>query len=49
MERLLEPEGISKAAAGLVIKVTGMKGPCETGHKGQLDAFAREITGSNKA
>ncbi len=48
MERLLEPKSISKAAAGLVIKVTGMKGPCETGHKDQLDTFARELTGAKK-
>jgi flavorubredoxin len=45
MESLLEPKGISKAVDGLMIKVTGMKGPCETGYQDQLKTFAKELTG----
>ena len=43
MESLLEPKGISKAVDGVMIKVTGMKGPCESGHKDQLTTFAEEL------
>lgn len=44
MERLLEPKGATKAAEGLIIKVNGMKGPCESGHEEQLKTLAKEIT-----
>jgi flavorubredoxin len=47
MESLLEPKGISKAADGLMIKVDGMKGPCESGHHDQLTIFAKELTRSS--
>ena len=45
MESLLEPKGMSKAVDGLMIKVSGMKGPCESGHQDQLKTFAKELTG----
>lgn len=48
METLLKPKGISKAVDGLMIKVSGMKGPCESGHQDQLKTFAKELTGSKK-
>ena len=44
MEDLLLSKGVTKAADGLIIKVTGMKGPCEEGHESQLAAFAKEVT-----
>jgi len=48
MESLLDPKGISKTVDGLMIKVTGMKGPCETGYQDQLKNFAKAITGLKK-
>lgn len=46
MESLIEPKGITRAIDGLMIKVDGMKGPCESGHQEQLKAFAKELSGS---
>lgn len=43
MESLLNTKGISKAMDGIMIKVAGMKGPCESGHMDQLNAFAKDI------
>lgn len=43
MERLLQPKDMTKATGGLKIKVTGMKGPCESGFKEKLDVFAKDI------
>ena len=43
MESLLESKGISRAVDGLMIKVKGMKGPCESGHEEQLKAFANGV------
>ena len=44
MEKLLAPKGLTRISDGLKIKVTGMKGPCESGHEKQIDRFADEIT-----
>ena len=44
MEGLLSPKGLQKAADGLVIKVTGMKGPCEEDHEARLADFAKKVT-----
>jgi hypothetical protein len=46
MESLLEPKGITRAIDGLMIKVDGMKGPCESGHQEQLKAYAKKLSGS---
>jgi flavorubredoxin len=46
MESLLEPKGLSKAVDGLMIKVNGMKGPCESGHQDQLKTFAKGVAES---
>ncbi len=43
MEDLLQPSGMTKASDGVKIKVTGMKGPLETGYEEKLDAFVKEI------
>ena len=43
MEKLLQPKEISKISDGLMIKVTGMKGPLESGYKEKLDTFAEDI------
>ena len=43
-----EVEGVKKAVDGLMIKVTGMKGPCEEAHQDQLKAFAKEVMGTKK-
>ena len=43
MEDLLQPSGITKVSDGIKIKVTGMKGPLETGYEEKLDAFVKEI------
>jgi flavodoxin len=45
MEDLLSSKGVTKAADGLIIKVTGMKGPCEDGHEEQLRKFAKTVAG----
>ena len=46
MERLLEAKGVTKAMDGIMIKVDGMKGPCESGHQDQLKAFAEGVSKS---
>ena len=43
MEDLLQPSGMTKVSDGIKIKVTGMKGPLETGYEEKLDAFVKEI------
>lgn len=45
MEDLLLSKGVTKAADGLIIKVNGMKGPCEKGHEEQLRELAKQIKG----
>ena len=46
MGEILEQKGIKKAVDGLMIKVNGMKGPCDEGHQDKLKAFAKEVSGS---
>ncbi len=48
MEGILESKGVTKASDGLIIKVNGMKGPCEEGHQKQLEEFAKEVTKKKK-
>lgn len=43
MERLLLSKEISKVTDGLMIKVTGMKGPLESSYEEKLDTFAEDI------
>jgi len=43
MEKLLQPKEIIKVTDGLMIKVTGYKGPVESGYKEKLDTFAEDI------
>ncbi|UCF11963.1 MAG: hypothetical protein JSW06_07955 [Thermoplasmatales archaeon] len=43
MERLLLSKEISRVTEGLMIKVTGMKGPLESGYEEKLDTFAEDI------
>ena len=43
MEKLLQPKEIIKVTDGLMIKVTGLKGPLESGYKEKLDTFAEDI------
>ncbi|MCK5258602.1 MAG: flavodoxin domain-containing protein [Thermoplasmatales archaeon] len=43
MENLIQPSGMTKVSDGIKIKVTGMKGPLETGYEEKLDTFAKEI------
>ena len=43
MDGLLQHSGMTKVSDGIKIKVTGMKGPLETGYEEKLDAFAKEI------
>jgi menaquinone-dependent protoporphyrinogen IX oxidase len=46
MGEILKQKGVKKAADGLMIKVQGMKGPCEEAYQDQLKAFARDIAAS---
>ena len=46
MGEILEQKGVKKAVDGLMIKVTGMKGPCDEGHQDKLKAFAKDAMGS---
>lgn len=46
MGEILEKKGITKAVNGLMIKVQGMKGPCDEAHQDQLKTFAKDIIGS---
>lgn len=48
MEELLQPTRMTKVSDGLMIKVTGMKGPLKSGYEEKLDAFAKDILGSGK-
>ena len=48
MENFLQPIGMTKITDGLKIKVTGMKGPLESGYEEKLDAFAKDILGSGR-
>jgi menaquinone-dependent protoporphyrinogen IX oxidase len=43
MEKLLQSRDLSKVSDGLMIKVTGMSGPLESGFEEKLDAFANDI------
>ena len=43
MEKLLRLRDLSKVSEGLMIKVTGMSGPLESGYEEKLDAFANDI------
>ena len=43
MENLIQPSGVTKVSDGIKIKVTGMKGPLESGYEEKLDTFAKEI------
>jgi hypothetical protein len=43
MLSLLSTKGISKTMDGIMTKVDGMKGPCESGHMDQLYAFSKDI------
>jgi menaquinone-dependent protoporphyrinogen IX oxidase len=43
MEKLLQSRDLSKVSDGLMIKVTGMKGPLESGYEEKLDTFAEDI------
>lgn len=45
METFLQPSGMTKASEGLMILVTGMKGPLEEGYEKKLDMFANNILG----
>jgi flavorubredoxin len=45
MEKLLSSKNISKISDGLMIKVTGMNGPLDSGYEEKLDAFANNILG----
>ena len=46
MEGLLAAKGMTKVGEGLMVKVTNLKGPCESGHEDQLKAYIKEVTGS---
>ena len=48
MGSMLESKGVAGAEDGLIIKVNGMKGPCEEGHRKQLEEFAKEVTKKKK-
>jgi flavorubredoxin len=43
MEKILTKRGLSKVSDGVMIKVTGMKGPLESGFERMLDEFADNI------
>ena len=43
MENLIQPSGMTKVSDGIKIKVTGMKGPLESGYEEKLDNFVKEI------
>ena len=43
MGEILDQKGIEKAADGLMIKVNGMKGPCDEAYQDQLKAFAKDF------
>ena len=45
MEKLLSSKGISKVSDGLMIKVTGMNGPLDSGYEEKLDTFANNVIG----
>lgn len=43
MESILKPSVMTKISDGIKIKVTGLKGPLETGYEKKLEDFANEI------
>jgi multimeric flavodoxin WrbA len=45
MEKILTKKELSKVSDGLMIKVTGMKGPLGSGYEGKLDTFADNVLG----
>jgi multimeric flavodoxin WrbA len=45
MEKLLSLKEISKISDGLMIKVTSMKGPLDSGYEEKLDTFANKVLG----
>jgi menaquinone-dependent protoporphyrinogen IX oxidase len=45
MEKILSSKELSKVSDGLMIKVTGMKGPLDSGYEEKLDTFADNILG----
>lgn len=45
MEGLLQPKRLTKTTDGLMIKVTGMKGPLEEGYEEKLEDFATKLIG----
>ena len=45
MEKLLSSKEISKTSDGLMIKVTGVTGPLDSGYEEKLDTFANNILG----
>ena len=45
MEKLLSTKEISKISDGLMIKVTGMNGPLDSGYEEKIETFADNILG----
>jgi flavodoxin len=45
MEAFLKSKDLTKATDGLMIRVTGMKGPLEEGWEQKVEAFASELSG----
>ena len=45
MEKLLSTKEISKISDDLMIKVTGMNGPLDSGYEEKLDTFANNVLG----
>ena len=45
MEKLLSSKALSKVSDGLMIKVTGMKGPLDSGYEEKLDTFGNNVLG----
>ena len=45
MEKLLSSKELSKVSDGLMIKVTGMKGPLDSGYEEKFDSFSNDILG----
>ena len=45
MEKIISSKEISKISDGLMLKVTGMKGPLDSGYEDKLDTFANDILG----
>lgn len=45
MEKIISSKEISKISDGLMLKVTGMKGPLDSSYEDKLDTFANDILG----